>query len=862
MKTTGSYTGYTRQRINRWSVRFSEIASRYLITLGGIGTIIAVATVCVFLVWVAYPAFLPSKVKEVEKGPPPETLEVPLRSGIDEYQLLAWGLYPNGELRVYRVNSGKILEKRQLLTAGKVTACSSASREEELAVGFENGTVQTLRIGFTNRPLDTNEEPEQHRGLKVGEAVEFEKSVLTRMSDGQMRAEEILVEIDDPIKPTSKDAIHLIDQSKLPSGPILALLSADGTLRTSSIVSKKNLLTGKITRKLSGGDMQLPPRTGFGLPKYLMLTGVGDNVLLIWEDGHFVRVDARNIEAPKVAEEAELLGAGDLTVTASQFMIGKTTLLVGDSSGRVRAWFGIKPAEAPTPDGIVYAVGHEFPASGSALTVLTTSTRNRTMAAGYADGRVRLYYVTSEKFLAEVQTAPAPVREVILAPRDDLLVAWSDVGTWHYSIDLGHPEITPSSILRPVRYEGYEKPEHVWQATGGDDAVETKFGLWPLVFGTIKATSYALLIGVPLALLAAIFTNAFLHPRTRALVKPTVELMASLPSVVLGFLCALLLAPFVERLLPAVLSLFLTMPTAFVLGAYGWQLLPDRWTLRLERWRFLFICLLIPAGLGGAKLLGPLLERVLFGGDLKGWLNGHGPGAANGLFLILLPLAALATIVLLSRVVNPWYRRVASDLSRLQHALLDVAKFVAAAVFTGLLAYVVASIICWFGYDPRGDLVGTYIQRNALVVGFILGFAIIPIIYTIAEDALAAVPEHLRAASLACGATPWQTVTRITVPTAMSGMFSAVMIGLGRAVGETMIVLLGGGNTPILDWNMFNGFRTLSANIAVELPEAARNTTHYRTLFIAALILFAMTFALNTVAEIVRQRFRKRAFQL
>ena len=77
-----------------------------------------------------------------------------------------------------------------------------------------------------------------------------------------------------------------------------------------------------------------------------------------------------------------------------------------------------------------------------------------------------------------------------------------------------------------------------------------------------------------------------------------------------------------------------------------------------------------------------------------------------------------------------------------------------------------------------------------------------------------------------------------------------------------MIVLMAAGNTPILEINIFNGFRTLSANIAVELPEAVRDSTHYRTLFLAALILFAMTFVINTIAEIVRLRFRKRAYQL
>lgn len=96
----------------------------------------------------------------------------------------------------------------------------------------------------------------------------------------------------------------------------------------------------------------------------------------------------------------------------------------------------------------------------------------------------------------------------------------------------------------------------------------------------------------------------------------------------------------------------------------------------------------------------------------------------------------------------------------------------------------------------------------------------------------------------------------------MSGLFSAVMIGLGRAVGETMIVLMAAGNTPVLDWNIFNGFRTLSANIAVELPEAVRNGTHYRTLFLAAFTLFVLTFVLNTAAELVRARFRGRARQL
>jgi phosphate transport system permease protein len=151
-----------------------------------------------------------------------------------------------------------------------------------------------------------------------------------------------------------------------------------------------------------------------------------------------------------------------------------------------------------------------------------------------------------------------------------------------------------------------------------------------------------------------------------------------------------------------------------------------------------------------------------------------------------------------------------------------------------------------------------YDQRNSLVVGFAMGFAVIPIIFTISEDALSSVPKALTSASLACGASAWQTAWRVVLPTGSPGIFSAVMVGVGRAIGETMIVLMATGNTPILDWGPFNGMRTLSANIAVEIPEAPHHGTLYRILFLAALLLFILTFSLNTIAELVRQHLRKK----
>jgi phosphate transport system permease protein len=145
-----------------------------------------------------------------------------------------------------------------------------------------------------------------------------------------------------------------------------------------------------------------------------------------------------------------------------------------------------------------------------------------------------------------------------------------------------------------------------------------------------------------------------------------------------------------------------------------------------------------------------------------------------------------------------------------------------------------------------------------MVISLALGFAVIPIIFTIAEDALSNVPSNLSAASLALGASRWQTAWRVVLPSAVPGIFSAIMIGFGRAVGETMIVLMATGNTPIINLSMFDGFRSLSANIAVEIPEAPHAGTLYRVLFLSAVLLFGFTFIVNTVAEIYRQRFRKK----
>jgi phosphate transport system permease protein len=385
---------------------------------------------------------------------------------------------------------------------------------------------------------------------------------------------------------------------------------------------------------------------------------------------------------------------------------------------------------------------------------------------------------------------PYTVSKALLGGKYDRMIFLDTAQNLHvYTLYDPHPESGFKALFAKIWYEGASEPRHVWQSTGATDDFEPKLSLVPVIIGTLKGTLYAMLFAVPVALLAAIYTSQFLHPDLRILVKPTMEIMASLPSVILGFLAALWLAPLLETRVPGVILFMLFVPASAFLFGWWWSSLPRtyrRWIKPgYEFLAFIPILLLVSYI---AWHCGPVLER---------WL-----------FVVTSPESGerLADFRL-------WWRSV-----------------------TGM------------GFE----------QRNSLVVGFMMGFAVIPIIFTITEDALSSVPAALKSGSLALGATRWQTAMRVVLPTASAGIFSALMIGLGRAVGETMIVLMATGNTPIMDFNIFSGMRTLSANIAVELPEAPHHGTLYRTLFLGGMVLFLLTFLMNTLAELLRQHLRER----
>jgi phosphate transport system permease protein len=478
------------------------------------------------------------------------------------------------------------------------------------------------------------------------------------------------------------------------------------------------------------------------------------------------------------------LRASSRAITALEWALGGVTILAGDANGQVSAFFRARLSEADEEPRLVRA--RTFPALQGEIRSLVPSRRDRTFIALADNGDLGVFFGTTGHELARSAVGPqgptsaGRANGLALAPRGDAIYVADGATLRPMRLFNPHPEVSIRALFGGLWYEGYPGEDHVWQSTGGTDDFEVKLSLRPLIFGTIKGTAYALLFAIPIAVAAALYTSQFASPGVRSVVKPAVEIMAALPSVVIGFIAGLWLAPLADRHLMAVLLMLAATPFLGVLGAVFAPAVKPRMPRSLHDGGYEILVIPVVLITGYWVLLGaaPAVEAALFRGDLRLWL---------------------------------------SEVARL-----------------------------------------SYDQRNCLVVGIAMGFAVIPIIFTISEDAFSSVPSNLSAASLALGASRWQTALQVVLPTASPGVFSAVMVGFGRAVGETMIVLMATGNTPVFDWSIFNGMRTLSANIAVEIPEAPQGGTLYRILFLAASLLFAMTFAVNTLAEVIRQRLRER----
>jgi len=548
----------------------------------------------------------------------------------------------------------------------------------------------------------------------------------------------------------------------------LMLVGSTGSqLNVLSLTSEENMMTGEVTneqKRIELPQMTEPVKNIFVDPRQQWLYVINGRA----------QADVFNLQDRTLNGRYKLLEDANAETTASTQLVGGISLMIGSSRGNIAQWFMARDVDGEMRLQHI----RDFKMSGAPISQITAEQRRKGFIAMDTAGKLGVFHSTAHRTLLVEPVASGPA-VMGMSPRADNILVEDNGRLLPLTLKNPHPEVSWSALWDKVWYEHYDEPKYVWQSTAANSDFEPKLSLAPLTYGTLKAALYAMLLAAPLAVAAAIYTAYFMAPGMRRKVKPVIELMEAMPTVILGFFAGLFLAPYLEGHLPGIFSLLILTPIGILLAGFLWTRLPDSIRLRVpDGWES---AILIPVILlmGWFSLgMSSHMENWFFGGDMRSWIT--------------------------------------------------------------------------------NDLGITYDQRNALVVGLAMGFAVIPNIYSIAEDAVFSVPRGLTLGSLALGATPWQTLTRVVILTASPGIFSALMIGMGRAVGETMIVLMATGNTPIMDMNLFEGMRTLAANVAVEMPESEVGGSHYRVLFLAALVLLMFTFVMNTLAELIRQHLRKK----
>lgn len=723
--------------------RIKDKLAKYGVTTGGALVLVALLLIFFYLLYVVKPIFNGATMEPTASFTLPVT-DKTAWLGVEEQNEIGYRFSDKGLVNFFAVQGddkvGQSLGHAQI-TGDITTVTSPAPGQKLIAYGFADGKALVVQPAFKVSYPDDVRVIEPSLQYPFGEepvVIDPQGKALTRM-----------------VFEATKDKMAT------------AAVTEDGRGVMAVVSGEENFLSGEV--EWSSQNYSIP-----SLPRNVdqMLLTPNLRILFVRAGNRLSVYDIHNLSEISLRNVLEI-NAPNANVTRVELLAGASSLLVGNDNGVISQWFEVAKDGKRQLTQI-----RDFKGDGS-VDLLTPEHFRKGFVSASKGGTISFFHATGESKLLTETVEGGELSALAISPRHNALLMQQGNTFKLFAVENEHPEVTWSALWQEVWYEGYPEPMYVWQSTSGSNDFEAKLSLVPLSFGTLKAAFYALLFAVPLGVAGAIYTAYFMSAGMRKFVKPTIEIMEALPTVILGFLAGLWLAPIVEDYLPGIFMMLVMLPIGMLLAALSWHLLPAKFKQCVPEGSQAVLLIPVVLLVGWLSLaLSPVVENVFFGGDTRIWLT-HEMGIK---------------------------------------------------------------------FD----------QRNSLVVGIAMGFAVIPTIFSIAEDAVFSVPKHLTQGSLALGATTWQTLSRVVILTASPGIFSAVMMGLGRAVGETMIVLMATGNTPIMDFSMFQGLRTLAANIAVEMPESEVGSSHYRVLFLAAFVLFVFTFFFNTLAEFVRQRLREK----
>ncbi|HUG38736.1 MAG TPA: hypothetical protein VML54_17390, partial [Candidatus Limnocylindrales bacterium] len=488
-------------------------ASRLVIT-GGLVIIASVLGILLVIAAEVYPLFESPTATLVGHVPAPGlaagwALAAGDAAGVDEYREVAFAVSENGVLAFTSLKAGPAIPAVPVpgLEGGRVSIVTALGKGQYL-LGTGDGRVIPLTVGF--------------------EAVftDGRRTVIPRPEFGQAAA----------LDPEAKRPILRVAAASPAAGAVRVAQVGPTELVIQSVIEKKALIGGS-TKEESRGTLAVSAE---GEITAVRLDGRGEDMFVGTSRGQILHYDLREPASPRM-KAATATGIAPVPITALGFLLGDRTLIAGDEAGGVSTWQVVPPPEGGEAR---LTRMHGFAGHKRPIVSVNASQRDKGFVTADAGGSIRVHYGTSGHTLLALEAEAGGLLTAVLAPKADGVLALDRRGVWsHWQLDNPHPEITLRTVFGKVWYEGYSKPEYVWQSTGGTDDFEAKFSLTPLLYGTLKGTFYALLIAVPLALLGALYVSEFMHPAVKAYVKPVVEIMAALPSVVLGFLAGLWLAP-------------------------------------------------------------------------------------------------------------------------------------------------------------------------------------------------------------------------------------------------------------------------------------------------------------------------------
>ncbi len=654
---------YKRNKKTSAAVIFADKAADRTITVGGLLVILAVFTIMAFLVWVCLPLLRGGELAGRASYSIPVAEGGYLAAQTDEHQTVAIDLAADGKLTAFHVPTGATLPAPAFDLGGQsASAFAKTLKGSDVAFGFADGTVRIGRLNLRQPVVPSEAAPPASEMRKLDERDFLSGNSIYSLIPGQYRRTQVAVEADAPqqIAPAGT-AILKIDYrvGGTAERPLKTFVTLDaaGKIRLSQLDETVNMMTGETEARVLTSE--IPAAVDTQDVVKLLLNTDGTRVLIVEKDGTVFRYNTRDFAAPVLAETFDVLPDG-AELTSASYLNGEQSLVIGGSDGSTAIWFGIDCAPprsadaarkwrqppscqgrdlAASTDGIFFVQAHaDFERMPAAVTDVRVSQRTRMFTTTDAAGNVWVRHATSERTLLELPETPdaSGLAATVFAPRDDGVIGIGkngQVAVWR--LDIPHPETTLQSLFGKVWYEGYPEPDYVWQSTSGQDSFEPKLSLIPLIFGTLKAAIYSLMIAVPIALMAAIYTSEFMHWKVRAVVKPIMELMATLPSVVIGFVAALVLSPIVENWIAAVVIAFLVVPVTIIGFAFLWQLLPNRIAILLDGLPKLigyFVAVIL--AVWGSVQIGPAFEGAFFGGDFKAWTAGAGSGQPF-LFILL-----------------------------------------------------------------------------------------------------------------------------------------------------------------------------------------------------------------------------------